>query len=92
MNFIDSRLTGAPLRDFDKGFGQARVVCQLEIYVKTDVKITSGKIKERKINRTNEIRIGISRGSYVTDGEMWRQIREPCSNSKFETETEDCLY
>jgi hypothetical protein len=30
-----------------------------------------GKIRERKINRTNEIRIGISRGSYVTDGEMW---------------------
>jgi hypothetical protein len=31
MSFIDSRLTGAPLRDFDKGFGQARVVFQLEI-------------------------------------------------------------
>jgi hypothetical protein len=50
------------------------------------------KIRERKINRANEIRIGISRGSYVTDREMWGQIREPCSNSKFGTETEDCLY
>jgi hypothetical protein len=30
MSFIDSRLTGASLRDLDKGFGQARVVCQLE--------------------------------------------------------------
>jgi hypothetical protein len=92
MNFIDSRLTGAPLRDFDKGFGQARVVCQLEIQAKTDVKITLGKIRERKINRTNEIRIGISLGSYVTDGEMWGQIRESCSNSKFGTKTENCLY
>jgi hypothetical protein len=30
MSFIDSRLTGAPLRDTDKGFGQARVVYELE--------------------------------------------------------------
>jgi hypothetical protein len=29
-----------------------------------------GKIREKNINRTNEIRIGISRGSYVTDGEV----------------------
>jgi hypothetical protein len=70
-NFIDSRLTGAPLRDFDKGFGQARVVRQLEILAKTEVKITIGKIRERKINRTNEIRIGNKRASYVTDGEIW---------------------
>jgi hypothetical protein len=97
MSFIDSRLTDAPLRDTDKGFGQDRVVCQtfdiwLDIWDKTDDKITLGKITERKINRTSEIRTGISRGSYVKDGEMWGQIREPCSNSKFGTETEDCLY
>jgi hypothetical protein len=42
--FIDSRLPG----DLNKGFGQARVVCQLEIEAKTDVKITLGKIRERK--------------------------------------------
>jgi hypothetical protein len=30
-----------------------------------------GKIRKRKINRTNEIQIGISRGSYFTDAEMW---------------------
>jgi hypothetical protein len=70
-NFTDSRLTGNSLRDLDKGFRQARVVCQLEMKAKTDVEITLGDIRERKINRTNEILIGISRGSYVTGGEMW---------------------
>jgi hypothetical protein len=54
-NFIDSRLTGAPLRDLDKGFGQARVVCRIEMKAKADVKITEGIIRERKIDRTNEI-------------------------------------
>jgi hypothetical protein len=30
-NFMESRLSGASPRDFDKGFGQAGVVSQLEI-------------------------------------------------------------
>jgi hypothetical protein len=59
MSFIDSRLTGAPLRDLYKDSGKATVVCQLELQAKRDVNITLGKIRERKINRTNQIRIGI---------------------------------
>jgi hypothetical protein len=48
MSFIGSRLTGAPLRDFDKGFEQARVVCQEKFMSKQMSKLRQEKLKRER--------------------------------------------